>query len=159
MKIRVLRGKFVRIKKEFLEEYIDDDTGQKELRIKQDTKTLGLSGSCFWGYENTIFQVRRDFYGIDINGIGHEAIGVSFGDDFKIPYKELPNSDDLHSPSGIDSSKFLAPSHRIILDGCPCGNMGVDDTVDWSVSWDARFFEVVKVKETIKVWETDEDYK
>lgn len=155
MRIRVLRGKFVRIKKEFLEECIDNDTGQKELRIKEDTTTYGLSNPCFYGYEDTVFQVRRDFYGVDLNGIGTEAIGVSFQDDFTIAHNRLPNTDDLYSPVGLDSSQFVGLSHRLILEGCPCGNGGSNNDADNRASWDARFFEVVKVKETIKIWEKD----
>lgn len=159
MRIRVLRGKFVRIKREFLEERFDNDTGGKHLRVKEGPIAFGLSNPCFHGYEDTVFQVRRDFYGVDLNGIGTEAIGVSFQDDFTIAHNRLPNTDDLYSSVGLDSSQFVGLSHRLILEGCPCGDMGVDGPGDWSASWDARFFEVVKVKETIKVWETDEDYK
>lgn len=155
MRIRVLKGKFVRIKREFVEEYIDDDTGEKHLSIKEGTKTYGLSNPCFHGYEDTVFQVRRDFYGVDLNGIGTEAIGVSFQDDFTIAHNRLPNTDDLYSSVGLDSSQFVGLSHRLILEGCPCGDMGLNNDADNRASWDARFFEVVKVKETIKIWEKE----
>ena len=155
MRIRVLKGKFVRIKREFLEEIFDNDTGGKHLRVKEGPIAYGLSNPCFHGYEDTVFQVRRDFYGVDLNGIGTEAIGVSFQDDFEIAHNRLPNTDDLYSSVGLDSSQFVGLSHRLILEGCPCGNGGSNNNVDDRSSWDARFFEVVKVKETIKIWEKE----
>jgi len=156
MRIRVLKGKFVRIKREFLEERFDNDTGRKHLRVKEGPTTYGLSNPCFHGYEDTVFQVQRDFYGVDLNGYGYEAIGVSFQDDFTIAHNRLPNTDDLYSSVGLDSSQFVGLSHRLILEGCPCGSGGSSlDDADNRTSWDARFFEVVKVKETIKIWEKE----
>lgn len=155
MRIRVLKGKFVRIKREFLEERFDNDTGRLLLRVKEGSITYGLSNPCFDDYEDTVFQVRRDFYGVDLNAGGAEAIGVSFQDDFTIAHNRLPNTDDLYSSVGLDSSQFIGLSHRLILEGCPCGNGGSNNNVDNRSSWDARFFEVVKVKETIKIWEKE----